>query len=148
VQKSTPLPPPPPYIWLASYDAEHRALFAGRDEDVLRFAELLGASETRILVLHGETGVGKSSFLRAGVIPYLEQDCIGFRFLRDRSRNVSANAGTAESEAGSRIVFIRATNQPIAQLARELCNFWERPYLFRTPTGKTNEVNLQATLKE
>ena len=54
-------------------------------EDVERFALLLDHSETRILVLHGESGVGKSSFLRAGVLPYLEDECIGYRLLRDRS---------------------------------------------------------------
>jgi hypothetical protein len=147
----TPLPAPPPYVSLACYDAQHRALFAGRDDDVLRFAELLDTPETRILVLHGETGVGKSSFLRAGVIPYLEDDCLGYRFLRDRSARASAAPGTpqsAEAETGSRIVFVRATNHPIAQLARELCRYWSRSYTFRTPSGKNSAVDLVARVTE
>ena len=65
---SPPLPEEP-YLPLASYGREHRALFAGRDDDVERFARVLGRPDTRVLVLHGESGVGKSSFLNAGVIP-------------------------------------------------------------------------------
>src|SRR5262249_9648662 len=72
---SEPPLPPEPYLPLSTFGPEHRALFAGREEDVVRFASLLGDHVTRMLVLHGESGVGKSSFLRAGVIPYLERDC-------------------------------------------------------------------------
>ena len=59
-----PLPGDTPYLPLGVYGPEHRALFAGRDQDVERFALLLDHAETRALVLHGESGVGKSSFLR------------------------------------------------------------------------------------
>src|SRR5262249_4841513 len=78
--------PPQPYRSLQSYGAEERALFAGRDGDVLRFAQLLDEPATRLVLLHGESGVGKTSFLRAGVIPYLEHECVGYRFARDRAR--------------------------------------------------------------
>src|SRR5262249_15109913 len=73
-QPARQLPPLPerPYRSLQYYDVADRALFTGRDADVRRFARLLDAAGTRLLVLHGESGVGKSSFLRAGVIPYLE----------------------------------------------------------------------------
>ena len=77
--------PEDPYLPLGAYGPEYRALFDGRDDDVARFAMILDRRETRVLVLHGESGVGKTSFLRAGLIPYLEEDCIGYRFLR-RSR--------------------------------------------------------------
>ncbi len=60
-------------------------LFEGRDDDIVRCARILGRPESRLMVLHGESGVGKSSFLRAGLIPYLEEDCVGYRFVRDRS---------------------------------------------------------------
>src|SRR5262249_34710866 len=66
--------PDRPYLSLAPYEREHRRLFAARDEDVQRFAQVLDEAATRILLLHGESGVGKTSFLRAGVIPYLEDE--------------------------------------------------------------------------
>ena len=86
--RAAPRPPPrrplpeQPYRSLAYYDWKDRALFTGRDADVVRFAATLDRPDTRILVLHGESGTGKSSFLRAGVIPYLEEECVGYRFLR------------------------------------------------------------------
>ena len=52
---------------IAYYDYTDRLLFTGRDADVVRFAATLDRPDTRILVLHGESGIGKSSFLRAGV---------------------------------------------------------------------------------
>src|SRR5208282_3638576 len=71
-----PMPlPETPYRPLAPYDMEDRALFVRRDGEVERFTDLLDNADTRILVLHGTSGVGKSSLVRAGVIPFLEEDC-------------------------------------------------------------------------
>ena len=76
--------PEQPYRSLGYFDSADRALFTGRDADIVRFAARLDRHDTRILILHGESGLGKSSFLRAGVIPYLEEQCVGYRFLRRR----------------------------------------------------------------
>jgi WD40 repeat protein/tetratricopeptide (TPR) repeat protein len=117
------------------YDRGDRALFAGRDGDVRRFARLLDEPGTRLLVLHGESGVGKSSFLRAGVVPYLEEECIGYRFLRNRS-----------GETGEPVLFVRATNDLASQLAQALCDFCARPYEGRSPTDKKVRVDLPQLL--
>src|SRR5262249_43006077 len=132
---SEPPLPETPYLPLSPFGLEHRALFAGRDEDVVRFASLLGDHITRILVLHGESGVGKSSFLRAGVIPYLEgDDCIGFRFLRER--------GADRDEAvTSSVMFIRATNDLAGQVAGALSRFSATPLHFQTPAGQEVELD-------
>ena len=73
--------PAEPYRRLAPFDRRDRALFVGREDDVRRFSLILDDPKARIVILHGESGVGKSSFLRAGVIPYLEDECIGYQFL-------------------------------------------------------------------
>ncbi|HEX8202648.1 MAG TPA: AAA family ATPase, partial [Isosphaeraceae bacterium] len=136
-KRVTPLPEEP-YRSLAYYDREHRALFVGRDDDAQRFALILDDPKTRLLVLHGESGVGKSSFLRAGVIPYLEEECVGYRFLRDRT--------VAEDEPPS--LFIRATNDPAGQLAKALCVYCARPVTDRAPDGTPVEIDLPRILAE
>src|SRR5262249_22473687 len=82
LQLPTPLPEKP-YPSLRYYEHGDRPLFAGRDGDIARCAQILGAADTRMLVLHGESGCGKSSFLRAGLLPHLEEECVGFRALQE-----------------------------------------------------------------
>lgn len=60
-----------PYPGLRFYSDQEKLLFAGRDDEVKECAKKLVLA--RVLVLHGRTGCGKSSFLRAGVKPYLER---------------------------------------------------------------------------
>ncbi len=138
-QPPPPLPPEP-YPSLAFYERKDRALFAGREDDVERFAAMLDDAETRILVLHGESGVGKSSFLHAGVIPYLEEDCLGYRFLRDRQADGAGDQGS--------VIFVRATQDMFGQLAQALCQFCARPYEYPTPLGETVSADLPGVLRE
>jgi formylglycine-generating enzyme required for sulfatase activity len=137
------LPPLPvePYPSLAYYDRADRALFAGREDDIHFFAKLLDDAATRILVLHGESGVGKSSFLRAGVIPYLEEECLGYRFMHDRKADGATNTQPS-------VIFIRATNDLIGQLAQALCEFCARPYEYRTPLGEIVSADLPGLLRD
>ncbi len=128
-----PLLPNEPYLPLASYGPEHRALFAGRDDDITRFSRVLGRPETRVLVLHGESGVGKSSFLNAGVIPYLDDVAVGFRFHGE------------DGKPGS-VLFVRATDDPAGQIAEVLADFAARPYRFTTPADEMHAVDLGAVL--
>ena len=138
--KPQPPLPPDPYRSLAYYERKDRALFAGRDDDVERFATLLDHAATRILVLHGESGVGKTSFLNAGAIPFLEEECLGYRFLR-------AQDETTENRQGA-VIFIRATNDMFGQLAQALCQFCARPFEYQTPLGETVSADLPGVLRE
>jgi tetratricopeptide (TPR) repeat protein len=132
-QDHEPPLPDEPYLPLATYGLEHRALFAGRDDDVERFARVLGRPDTRMIVLHGESGVGKSSFLNAGVIPYLDDGAIGYQF-------------HAEDGKTGAVLFVRATNDPAGQVAEALADFAARPYRFTTPAGDERAVDLAAVL--
>jgi hypothetical protein len=114
--------PSEPYKGLVYYGPEDRLLFSGRDHDVETCIHFLAASETRILLLHGQTGCGKSSFLRAGLIPGLEENAFGYLFLRDT--------------AGSPL-FIRSGADPLGRIAEHAFRFASQPVSVRGVTGVT-----------
>lgn len=58
-----------PYLSLYPYTASNAPLFRGRDKDIQSIIDILGTQQ--ILVVHGHTGVGKTSLLAAGVMPKL-----------------------------------------------------------------------------
>ena len=75
--------PANPYKGLSYYGPFDIGLFAGREAAVSQCARGLARHEGRVLVLQGGTGSGKSSFLRAGLIPYLETRGFDFEFMTD-----------------------------------------------------------------
>nr|WP_322682845.1 hypothetical protein [Nostoc sp. DedQUE07]MDZ8128179.1 hypothetical protein [Nostoc sp. DedQUE07] len=52
---------------------------SGRGQDVKRLRERIGGTEHKLTVIHGQSGVGKSSILQGGLIPALQQQGIGER---------------------------------------------------------------------
>lgn len=78
-----PFPPPDqprrsPYRGLAVMDAEDAGVFFGRDPEIKRALQLIrrmretGAEQ--VMLIGGASGTGKSSFLRAGILPRLARD--------------------------------------------------------------------------
>jgi hypothetical protein len=71
-------PSRPPYRGLRPLEAEDTGIFFGRDAPVIEGLDRLrGLRETtppRLLVILGASGSGKSSFLRAGLLPRLKRD--------------------------------------------------------------------------
>jgi hypothetical protein len=135
---SEPAPPPShwptsPYKGLGFYTSTDAPLLAGRDDDIARCARALEPSAARILFLHGPTGCGKSSFLRAGLIPRLEEPDIGFRFLRE---------GAAPD---AKALLIRSTDQPMAILAEKLCQMLNAGLTVNTRVGE-KQIDLRKPL--
>jgi hypothetical protein len=58
-----------PYRGLKTFDEEHAEFYFGRDNDIQRLLEKL--KTTRFLAVLGPSGSGKSSLVRAGLIPAL-----------------------------------------------------------------------------
>lgn len=92
--------PDQPYRFLRPFSAASRSIFFGRERDMAAFSDLwLSQDPSAMLVLTGASGVGKTSFLSARVMPWLE-------------------------EGGHRLLQVRGTRRPLVQLvhqaAREL----------------------------
>ncbi|TPQ32122.1 hypothetical protein C2U70_22640 [Bradyrhizobium guangdongense] len=119
-----------PYKGLSSYTEDDAVRFAGRDRDIRRCGAKLADRSTRILVLHGLTGCGKSSFLRAGIIPFLEQEDTRIAFAR---------------RGKSRDVFISCTADPLAKLANAIFEFTSNEITVETPAG-SRTLNLRSAL--
>ncbi len=64
---ATAVPTGNPYRGLQAFQAEHRSLFFGRSAEVRSVVERLRTDS--FVVVAGDSGVGKSSLCRAGVIP-------------------------------------------------------------------------------
>src|SRR5262249_3167894 len=64
-----------PYRGLEVFQAEHRGLFYGRSLEVRALVERLRGEP--LLLCAGDSGVGKSSLCRAGVLPLIEEGALG-----------------------------------------------------------------------
>jgi hypothetical protein len=122
--------PEVPYKGLSYYTPLDVALFGGREADVRACARFIGGEDVRVLLVHGTTGCGKSSFLRAGLIPYLESEVARFQFL------MSYDVGDAKS------LFIRCTEAPLPQLAKTLWDWSESPFWIQPPDSELIKIPL------
>ena len=52
---------------------------SGRQQDLNRLIERISRADCKLTVIHGPSGVGKSSILKAGLVPTLQQTVIGHR---------------------------------------------------------------------
>ena len=125
--------PERPYKGLGYYTESDALLFAGRDEDTRVCAAMLAESRIRVLLLHGSTGCGKSSFLRAGLVPFLESRRAGLAFAR------------TSPQSAAQILFIRSTPEPLAALAHALFRFASNRVQVETPDG-IKTIDLTSTL--
>lgn len=70
LHKSPAHPSPPsgnPYRGLRAFDIEHHSVFFGRDTEVTSLLELLATQP--VVMVAGDSGIGKTSVCRAGVVP-------------------------------------------------------------------------------
>jgi hypothetical protein len=95
-----------PYKGLNFYEARDTLLFSEREEEVQSCGKLLSHPATKMLLIHGRTGTGKSSFLRAGLFPQVLQ--------RNRNLYVITESNSTEP------CFIRSTSDPIASISDAL----------------------------
>jgi hypothetical protein len=122
--------PENPYKGLSFYTSVDVALFGARDEDVRDCTRIVGQEQLKVLLLHGTTGCGKSSFLRAGLIPYLESGIRRFQFLRTYDiTDVKA-------------LFIRCTEAPLLRLCETLYDWGNTPMMIDLPDEEPEELSM------
>ncbi|MGO7044075.1 hypothetical protein ACCT07_36435 [Rhizobium johnstonii] len=124
--------PEKPYRGLNYFRPQDRPLLSGRISDVENCGTLLAHPRTRILLVHGATGCGKSSFLRAGLIPALEEQGSAYLFLKSPG---------SDDEA----LFIRCTDTPIEQISQQIFLFLHSTFEQKTPLGPV-KVDLSRAL--
>lgn len=71
-----------PFKGLASFDKADRHLFYGRDRVVAELARRAADKTQRLLVVVGPSGTGKSSVIKAGLMPQLEDDGLAVVVMR------------------------------------------------------------------
>lgn len=96
--------PPSPYKGLRPLDFEDAGIFFGRDGAIFDLmSQLRGLRNTpssRFIVVLGASGSGKSSFIRAGILPRLARDeshFIVMPIIRPRTAVITGNTGLLES---------------------------------------------------
>src|SRR5262245_42549777 len=88
-----------PYRGLNFYREEDAKLFHGRGNDVRDCTALLLGFGVKLLLLQGSSGSGKSSFLRAGLIPHLKSGLGEGDLSRHRAFFLSTNGGVIRCTA-------------------------------------------------
>ena len=66
--------PPHPYPGLRPFEKDEWLIFFGREESIDNVVGRLIADQ--FVTVHGDSGCGKSSLVRAGVLPRLEHECV------------------------------------------------------------------------
>ena len=108
-------PDRPPYRGLRALEAEDAGIFFGRAGPIVEALDRLrGLRETappRFLVILGASGAGKSSFLRAGLLPRLARDDRNFLPLPIIRPERAAISGEAGLLAALRTPLLRRTSR-------------------------------------
>src|SRR6516164_1104142 len=105
-----PIPPSVgPYPGLVAFDEKDAGVFFGRKQEITEYLAILdtlrGPDRSRVLVISGASGSGKSSLLRAGLIPRLRRKpewvvISPFEVAREPVRNLLDRLGEALAGLG------------------------------------------------
>jgi hypothetical protein len=122
---------PMPYPGLRPFEAEDQALFFGREAQVEAMLRCL--EDDRFLAVVGSSGCGKSSLVRAGLLPAVRE-------------------GFLLGVTDWRIVVIKPGHQPYLRLAHELARLGnpaeDQPHQQTAEAGETTNADIFMTLRK
>jgi hypothetical protein len=118
--------PVDPYRGLNFFTAADALLFGQRDSEIDVCSELVQNLRTRMLLVHGRSGTGKSSFIRAGLIP----DLISKQIVRSLQAPNPSDGG----------LVIRCTSDPIARISFFVAEALAKDSLFEDLSEETRKA--------
>jgi hypothetical protein len=96
--------PDRPYRFLQRYQREHAEIFFGRSYYIRDlYDRATDKTAAPVILFYGQSGVGKSSMLDAGLLPRLEQEAQVVYIRRDRIKGLKSTLMDALAQAGSSI---------------------------------------------
>jgi len=145
--------PPAPYRFLERFTARDAEIFFGRNREIRDLYDRVTASDSAtVVLLYGQSGAGKSSFLDAGLLPRLASSHATLYVRRDRSKGLLRTALDALAQA-----FPSAPAETLASAWKGIESATSRPLVvildqieeaFTLPSTETTEVeDLVAAVK-
>lgn len=90
-----------PFVGLNYFTRDTARLYFGRGQDLLELIHIIKNRNTRIIFLHGYSGVGKSSLLSAGLVPRLEEKWLPLYHRRKKELGLAEGLRGLRKEAAS-----------------------------------------------
>jgi DNA-binding winged helix-turn-helix (wHTH) protein len=110
-----------PYKFLDYYTEQDATLFFGREKEVELIASQVVSHRT--FILHGRSGVGKSSLLRAGLVPRLSSQGHLLTVIRGFGDPLQEMyEALAQWHGGSEDIYGDFARRPLVEVARLVCN--------------------------
>jgi len=134
--------PEEPFRYLAWYREEEAELFCGRNRELADvYQQLVDPDEAPLLLLYGQSGVGKSSFLAAGLLPRLKGNSDVHYIRRDREAALlgsilkvlgQAAAADGQGSAAESLAQVwrrleQQTGRPLVVIADQVEEVYSRP---------------------
>jgi WD40 repeat protein len=132
--------PEEPFLYLQRYEKKHAEIFFGRSYYIRKlYDRVTDKNSSPIILLYGQSGVGKSSLLEAGLFPRLEQNHMVCYARRDPDKGLRGTLETALhdllSQLSTETVEDSEGNHEISAIAEK----WKR---IESQTGKSLVVLL------
>lgn len=99
-KKDLKILPEGPYKFLHSFELADRELYYGRDNELREFRDFLADEEKRLWLLIGRGGAGKTSFVKAGLLPKFIEDEQPYLYVRYEENLLEAFARAIREDLG------------------------------------------------